>query len=88
MPCGGVPEESEYKDGNAGAFCAPACTRHCGDTGGRKLPLPMVRPVQHASPLEGAERAAPGYSTVPQGGGTEETTAGRGGDAREYGAGV
>ena len=80
MPRGGVPGESGNKDVNAGALCAPACLRHRGDSGGSKLPPPTVRLVQHAGPPEGAERAAPGYRTVPQGGGTEETAAGLGGD--------
>ena len=88
MPRGGVPGKSGDEDGNAGALSAPACPRHRGDDGGRKIPSPTVRPVQHSSTPEGAERAAPGYSTVPQGGGTEETTAGRGGDAGEFGADI
>ena len=62
--------------------------QHRGDSGGRKLPPPTVTPVRHAGPLEGAEWAAPGYSTVHQWGGMEETAAGRGGDAGEFGAGV
>ena len=88
MPCGGVPEESGDKDGNAGALRAPACPRHRGDSVGRKLPPPTVRPVRHAGLPEGAERAAPGYRTVPQGSGTEETAAGGGGDVGEFRAGV
>ena len=45
MPHGGVPGESGDKDSDAGALCAPACPRHCGDAGGRKLPPPTVRQV-------------------------------------------
>ena len=87
-PRGRVPGESGDKDNNAGAFRAPACPQHRGDSGERKLPLPTVRPVRHASPPEGAEQAAPGDNTVPQGGGTEKMTAGGGTDAGEFGAGV
>ena len=65
MPRGGVTRESGEKDGNTGALCAPACPRHRGDSGGRKIPPPTVRPVRQAGPPEGAERAAPGYLTVP-----------------------
>ena len=46
-----------------------------------KFPTPTVRPVRHAGPLEGTERVAPGYRTVTQGIGMEETVDGRGGDA-------
>ena len=88
MPRGGVPGQSGDEDGNAGALCAPACPQHRSDSGGKKPPPPTVRPVRHSSPLEGVERAAPGYSVVQQGGGTEEKTAGRGGYAGEYGAGL
>ena len=86
MPSGGVHGQSGDKDGNAGALRAPACPRHRGDSGGRKIPSPTVRPVQHASPPAGVEQAAPGHSAVQEGGGTEEMTAGRGRDAGEYGA--
>ena len=71
MPRGGVPGESGDEDGNAGTLCAPACPRYCGDTGGRKLPPLTMRQVRHAGPPEGAERAAPGDRTVPQGSGKE-----------------
>ena len=88
IPCGRVPGQSSDKDGNAGALIAPACPRHRGNSGGRKIPPPTVRPVRHASPPEGVERAGPGYSAVQQGGGMEVMTAGGGGDAVEYGAGL
>ena len=39
-----------------------------------KLPSPTMRPVRHASTPEGVEQAAPEYSAVHQGSGTEETT--------------
>ena len=58
-PCGGVPVETGDKDGNAGALFAPACPRHRGDAGGRKLPPLAVRQVQDAGPPEGTEWAAP-----------------------------
>ena len=45
MPRGGVSGESGDEDGNAGALSAPACPRHRGDDGGRKIPSPTVRPV-------------------------------------------
>ena len=48
MSGGGVPGQSGDEDGNAGALRVPACPRHCGDSGGRELPSPMVRPMQHA----------------------------------------
>ena len=88
IPSGGVPGQSGDEDGNAGALRAPACTRHRGDSVGRKLLPPTVRPVRHASPPAGVERAAPGHSTVQKGGRTEETTDGGGGDSGEYGAGL
>ena len=88
LPRGGVPRESGDKDVNAGALLAPEFPRHRGDAGGRKLPPPTVRPVQHAGPLEGAERAAPEDRTVPQGRGKEETAADRDGDEGELRAGV
>ena len=64
MPRGGVTGETGDEDGNAGALCAPACPRHHGDAGGRKLPPPTVHQVQHAGPLEGAEWAPPGNFAV------------------------
>ena len=90
MPRGGVPRVSGKDDVNAGALRAPACPRHRGYYIGRKLPPPTVRPVLHAGPPEGVEQVAPGYRTVPQGGGTEETASGGGGggNAGEFGAGV
>ena len=42
MSRGRVPGDTGNKDGNAGALCAPACPRHRGDAGGRKLPPPTV----------------------------------------------
>ena len=88
MPRVGVPGKSVDKDGNAGAFCAPACCRHCGDSGGRKLPTPTVSLVQHAVPTGGSEQAAPGDRTVSQRSRMEETAAGRGRDAQKFGSGV
>ena len=88
MPSCGVPGQSGNKDDNAGALRAPACPRHRGDSVGRKLPPPTVRPVQHASPPAGVERVAPGHSAVQKGGGAEEMMTGGGGDAEEYGAGL
>ena len=88
MPHGGVPGESDDEDGNPGALRAPACPRHRGDARGRKIPPPTVRPVRHAGPPEGAERAAPGDRTVPQGSGKKETVAFRDGDEGELRAGV
>ena len=84
MPHGGVPGEIGDEDGNAGALRASTCPRHGGDSVGRKLPPPTVRPVRHAGLPEGAEQTAPRYRTVPQGGGTEEMAAGRGRDAGEF----
>ena len=88
MPSGGVHGQIGYKDGNAGALRALACPRHRGDSGGRKLPPPMVRPVRHAIPPVGVEQVAPGHRTVQKGGGTEEMTASGGGDTEEYGVGL
>ena len=88
MPRVGVPGESGDEDGNAGALRAPACPQQRGDAGGRKLPPPTVRPVQHAGPQEGAKRAAPGDCAVPQGSRKEEMAAGRDRDEGELGAGV
>ena len=88
MPRGGVPRESDDKDGNAGALCAPACPRHRGDPGGRKLPPPTVHPVRHAGPPEGAEQEVPGDHAVPQGSGKEYMATGRDIDKGELGAGV
>ena len=88
MSGGRVPGQSGNKDGNAGALRAPACPRHFGDSGGRKLTPLMVRPMRHAGPPAGLERAAPGHSKVLKGGGAEEATAGGGGDAGEFGAGL
>ena len=42
MSRGGVPGGTGNEDGSAGALRAPACLRHCGDAGIRKLPPPMV----------------------------------------------
>ena len=64
MPRGGMPGENGDEDGDAGALCAPACIRHCGDAGGRKLPPTTVRQVRHAGPLEGDELASPGDRAV------------------------
>ena len=38
----GVSGGTGKEDGNAGALRAPACPRHHGDAGGRKLPPPTV----------------------------------------------
>ena len=67
MHRGGVPGESGDKDSNAGALSALACPRHRGDSGGRKISPPKVRPVRHASNPEGAERAAPGTAQCLKG---------------------
>ena len=88
MPCGGVPGESGDEDANTGALCAPACPRHRGDAGGRKLPPPPVRQALHGGPPEGADWAAPGDRAVSQESREEETAAGRGRDEGELGAGV
>ena len=88
MPSGRVPGQSGDKDGNAGALRAPACPQHRGDNVGKKLPPPTVRPVRHASPPAGVERTAPEHSAVQKGDRMEETTAGGGGYAGEYGAGL
>ena len=88
MSVGGVPRQSGDEDGNAGALCAPACSRHRGDSGGRKLPPPTVRSMLHDGPPAGLEQAEPGHSTVYKGGVAEETTSGGGGDAGEFGAGL
>ena len=88
IPRGGVPGESGDEDGNAGALRAPACPRHRGGAGAKKLPPPTVRQVRYAGPPEGAERTAPGDRAVPQGSGEEETAAGREGDEGELRAGV
>ena len=88
MPSGGVHGQSGNKDGNVGALRAPACPQHRGYYGGRKLPTPTVRPVQHASPPAGVERVAPGHITVSEGDGTEEMTSGVGEDAGEYREGL
>ena len=87
MPCGGVPKETGNEDGEAGALHAPACPRHRGDAGGRKLPPPTVRQVQHAGPLEGDEWAPRGDRAVCKRGGEKETTARRDGDKGELRAG-
>ena len=46
VPRGGVPGESGDEDGNAGALSAPSSPRHRGDSVGRKLSPPKVRPVR------------------------------------------
>ena len=46
MSRGGVPRESGDEDGNAGALSAPSSPRHRGDSVGRKLSPPKVRPVR------------------------------------------
>ena len=68
MPRGGLPGETGDEDGDAGALRAPACPRHRGDAGGRKLPPPTVRPVQHAGPPEGAKWEPPGDRAVCENG--------------------
>ena len=83
-----MPGHSGEYDGDAGALLSPACSRHCGDSGGRKLPPPTVHPMRHADPQAGPERTAPGHGTVCKGGRAEETTACRGGDEGEFGAGL
>ena len=75
-PIGGVPVETGNEYGDAGALRAPACPRHRGDSGGRKLPPPTVRQVRHAGPPEGAEWAPPGDRAVCERGGEKETAAG------------
>ena len=83
MP-GGVGDTN----GDAGVLCAPARPRHCGDAGGGQ-PLPTtVPPVRHLGLQEGAQWAPPGDHPVQDGGGTEAETAGGGGDAGKFGAGV
>ena len=76
MPRGGVLRETGDEDGDAGALCAPACPRHRGDAGGRKLLPPTVPRVLHAGPPEGAELAPPGDRAVCERGGEKETAAG------------
>ena len=88
IPSSRVHGQSGIKDSNAGALLAPAFPQHRGDSAEWKLPSPTVRPVRHASPLSGVERAAPGHRAVQKGGGTEETTTGGGGDTGEYRAGL
>ena len=87
MPRGGVPGENGDKDGDAGALCGPECPRHRGDYGGRKLPPPTVRQVQHAGTTEGAEWASPRDRTVYERSGEEDTADGRDGDEGALGAG-
>ena len=64
MSSGRVPRQSGDEDGNAGALCSPACPRHRGDSGGRKLLPYTVILMQHAGPLAGLKRAAPVHITV------------------------
>ena len=64
MSSGGVPGQSGNEDGNAGTLRAPACTRHRGDSGGRKIHPPTVPLMRHAGTPEGLEQASPGHSTV------------------------
>ena len=64
IPRGGVPRKHGNEDGDAGALRAPACPRHRGDAGERKLPPPTVHLVQHAGPPAGVDRASPGDRAV------------------------
>ena len=66
-------------DGHGGEFMAPACTGHCGDTGGGKPPPPTVPSMQHASIMAGSERDASAHRAMQEGGGTKETATDRGG---------
>ena len=60
-----------------------ACQGHRDHDGrGKPTPLP-VPPVRHSGSLEGYERAACVHHSVFQGGGIEETAAGRRGDTGE-----
>ena len=68
LSSGRMPGQSGDEDGNAGALLEPACLRHRGDSGGRKLPPPTVRPMRHAGPQADPERTAPGHGTVCKGG--------------------
>ena len=88
MSSDGVTGQSGDEDGNAGALCAPACPRHCGDSGRRKLPPPTVRPMRHADPQAGLERTAHGHGTVCKEGGVEETMDCGGVEAGDFGAGL
>ena len=45
MSCGRLPGDTGNEEFNAGALRAPACPRHRGDAGGKKLPQPMVHQV-------------------------------------------
>ena len=64
MPGGGVPGQSVDENGNAGALRASACPRHRGDSKGRKIPSPTVRPMRHSGSTKVFERAAPENSPV------------------------
>ena len=52
------------------------------------FPHPRCALCNMLFPRESIEQVAPGHSVVPKWGETEETTAGGGGDAGEYGAGL
>ena len=88
LPSGGIPGQSGDKDGNAGAIIAPACPRHCGDSGGGKLPPPTVRLMRHAGPQAVHELMAPDHGTVYKGDGVEDKTACGGGGEGEFRAGL
>ena len=77
MPRGEVLWETGDEDYDAGAICAPACPRHRGESGGRKLPPPTVPQVRHAGPPSGAEWESPGDRAVCKRSEEEETAADR-----------
>ena len=76
MSRGRVPGETGNEEYNAGAIRAPACPRHRGDAGGRKLPPPTVSQVGHAGTQEGAKWAPLGYRAVCKRGREEAMAAG------------
>ena len=88
LSIGRMPGQSGNENGKAGALRALAFPRHRGDSEGRKLSPPTVRPMQHAGPQAGTERTAPGHGPVCKGGGAEETTACGGVDEGEFRAGL
>ena len=66
-------------DGHAGAFMAPACKGHFGDTAGGQPPPPMVPSVSHAGAMAGYEWDALDHRVIQEGGGAKETASGSGG---------
>ena len=83
-----MPRPSGDKYGDVGSLTIPACTGHCGHSGGGKPPPPTVHPMIHAGPLSGTEPQAPCHSSVLQVRGAKEAAASGGGAEGELETGL